>query len=105
MRPFVRRTLVALLLAVLGVFATDAASAQALPSTLVLSVRHSTLKNMARPEGALKAQIDSIDVELAGAEVVYIEVPGGNHTAVVEPNLAGMFDFFDKHRARAAPKP
>ena len=64
MRPFVRRTLVALLLAA---FATDAASAQALPSTLVLSVRHSTLKNMARPEGALKAQIDSIDVELAAA--------------------------------------
>lgn len=41
----------------------------------------------------------------AGAEVVYIEVPGGNHTAVVEPHLAAMFDFFDTHRVRAAPKP
>ncbi|MEP7001654.1 MAG: PHB depolymerase family esterase, partial [bacterium] len=28
-------------------------------------------------------------------DVKYIEVPGGNHGNVVEPNLAGMFDFFD----------
>jgi len=30
-------------------------------------------------------------------DVKYIEVPGGNHGNVVEPNLAGMFDFFDAH--------
>ncbi|MEO8619689.1 MAG: PHB depolymerase family esterase [bacterium] len=36
-------------------------------------------------------------MKAAGVEVKYIEVPGGNHGNVVEPNLAGMFDFFDKH--------
>ncbi len=29
-----------------------------------------------------------------GAELQYIEVPGGNHSNVVEPNFAAMFDFF-----------
>ena len=33
-----------------------------------------------------------------GVDVQYIEVPGGNHGNVVEPNLPGMFDFFDAHR-------
>jgi len=33
-----------------------------------------------------------------GAEVTYVEVPGGNHLNVVEPNFAGLFDFFDAHR-------
>ena len=40
-----------------------------------------------------------------GAEVSYIEVPGGSHMSVVEPNLPGMFDFFDRHTARPATKP
>jgi poly(3-hydroxybutyrate) depolymerase len=40
-----------------------------------------------------------------GADVTYIEVPGGNHVNVVEPNLPGMFDFFDRHAARPAAKP
>lgn len=31
----------------------------------------------------------------AGGTVTYIEVPGGNHTNVVEPNLPAMFDLFD----------
>ena len=31
-------------------------------------------------------------------ELVYIEVPGGNHTSVVQPNLAGMIEFFSKHK-------
>ncbi len=31
-------------------------------------------------------------------EVVYIEVPGGNHSSVVQPNLAGMIEFFGKHK-------
>jgi poly(3-hydroxybutyrate) depolymerase len=29
---------------------------------------------------------------------VYIEVPGGNHTDIVVPNLPAVFDFFDKKR-------
>ena len=35
-----------------------------------------------------------------GAEVQYIEVPGGNHTNMVEPNFAAMFDFFDRFPKR-----
>lgn len=31
----------------------------------------------------------------AGASVTYIEVPGGSHTNVVEPNLPAMFAMFD----------
>ncbi len=35
-----------------------------------------------------------------GADVQYIEVPGGNHTNVVEPNFVAMFDFFDRFPKR-----
>jgi poly(3-hydroxybutyrate) depolymerase len=35
-----------------------------------------------------------------GAEVQYIEVPGGNHSNVVEPNFVAMFDFFDRFPKR-----
>jgi len=38
-----------------------------------------------------------------GIEVKYIEVPGGTHSGVVAPNLAGMFEFFDAHRKAAKP--
>jgi len=31
-------------------------------------------------------------------DYVYIEVPGGNHSNVVEPNFAGMMKFFDTRR-------
>ncbi len=37
-------------------------------------------------------------MKTAGVDVKYVEVPGGNHGNVVEPNLPGMFDFFDAHR-------
>ena len=37
-----------------------------------------------------------------GIEVTYIEVPGGTHSSVVAPNLAGALDFFDAHTKRAA---
>ena len=33
-----------------------------------------------------------------GIDVTYIEVPGGSHSGVVAPNLAGMFEFFNAHR-------
>ena len=33
-----------------------------------------------------------------GAEVKYIEVPGGNHVNIVAPTLNDVFDFFDAHR-------
>ncbi|CAN5590481.1 hypothetical protein BH09GEM1_BH09GEM1_34220 [soil metagenome] len=36
-------------------------------------------------------------------DVQYIEVPGGNHGSVVEPNLPAMFDFFDAHRRPPTP--
>ena len=33
-----------------------------------------------------------------GTEFKYIEVPGGLHSDVVAPNLAGAIEFFDAHR-------
>jgi poly(3-hydroxybutyrate) depolymerase len=33
-----------------------------------------------------------------GMNHTYIEVPGGNHTNIVAPNLAAMFEFFLKHK-------
>jgi poly(3-hydroxybutyrate) depolymerase len=33
-----------------------------------------------------------------GVEHVYVEVPGGNHTDIAVPNLAGMFEFFASKR-------
>ena len=33
-----------------------------------------------------------------GMTVQYVEVPGGGHSDVVQPNAKGMFDFFDKHK-------
>ncbi len=36
-------------------------------------------------------------------DVTYVEVPGGNHTNMVEPNLAGMIQFFNT-RKKSAPK-
>ncbi len=41
-------------------------------------------------------------LERAGATVQYIEVAGGNHTNMVEPNLPGMFEFFNTHATRSA---
>jgi poly(3-hydroxybutyrate) depolymerase len=38
-----------------------------------------------------------------GAEVKYIEVPGGSHSGVVAPNLAAVVEFFDTHRKAARP--
>jgi dienelactone hydrolase len=32
-----------------------------------------------------------------GVEHQYIEVPGGTHGSIIQPNLKAMFDFFDKH--------
>ncbi|HUE84939.1 MAG TPA: alpha/beta fold hydrolase [Vicinamibacterales bacterium] len=33
-----------------------------------------------------------------GVDHVYVEVPGGNHTDIVVPNLAAMFEFFDSKK-------
>ncbi len=40
------------------------------------------------------------EMKKLGVDHVYIEVPGGNHLNVVTPNLAAMFDFFDKHKRK-----
>jgi len=37
------------------------------------------------------------ELKRLGVEHQYVEVPGGSHGSVVAPNLAGMFDFFDRH--------
>ena len=33
----------------------------------------------------------------AGADITYVEVPGGSHVSVAAPNFAPMLDFFSKH--------
>jgi hypothetical protein len=33
-----------------------------------------------------------------GVDYRYLEVPGGNHTDIVVPNLAAMFEFFSTKR-------
>jgi predicted esterase len=38
----------------------------------------------------------------AGAEIVYVEVPGGSHTSVAAPAFAPMLDFFAKQRKTAS---
>jgi poly(3-hydroxybutyrate) depolymerase len=40
----------------------------------------------------------------AGAEIVYVEVPGGSHTSVAAPAFAAMLDFFARQQ-KAAPQP
>jgi predicted peptidase len=42
------------------------------------------------------------EMKKLGVDLKYTEVSGGNHTDVVVPNLAAMFDFFDTRR-RPAP--
>jgi len=34
----------------------------------------------------------------AGAEIVYVEVPGGSHVGVAAPAFAGMLDFFARQK-------
>jgi hypothetical protein len=41
----------------------------------------------------------------AGADIVYVEVPGGSHTSVAAPAIAPMLDFFAKQRKPAQPQP
>lgn len=38
------------------------------------------------------------ELKRLGIEHQYVEVPGGSHGSVVAPNLAGMFEFFDRHK-------
>jgi predicted esterase len=38
----------------------------------------------------------------AGAEIVYVEVPGGSHTSVAAPAFASMLDFFARQQKRVA---
>ncbi len=63
----VLRASVLVLATALAVVPSAVVSAQAATGILSLSVRHNTLKNTARPAGALKAQIDSLDALIASA--------------------------------------
>jgi predicted peptidase len=40
------------------------------------------------------------EMKKQGVEYRYIEVPGGSHVDIVEPNLAAVLDFFDAHRKK-----
>jgi predicted peptidase len=44
------------------------------------------------------------ELKRLGAEVTYVEVPGGDHTNVVVPNLPVVFDFLAAHRKGNAAK-
>lgn len=37
-----------------------------------------------------------------GAEIKYIEVPGGDHGSVVAPNFPAVFEWFDTHKRKSA---
>ena len=39
----------------------------------------------------------------AGAEIVYVEVPGGSHVSVAAPAFAAMLDFFARQQRHQAP--
>jgi hypothetical protein len=36
-----------------------------------------------------------------GAEIKYIEVPGGDHGSVVAPNFPAVFEWFDSHKRKS----
>ncbi len=55
------------------------------------------------PVGGSRVMIAAL--KTVGAELQYIEVPGGNHTNVVEPNFGAMLDFFDRFPRRPATTP
>ena len=40
------------------------------------------------------------EMKRLGADVQYIEVPGGDHGSVVPPNLEAVVTFFDAHRKK-----
>jgi poly(3-hydroxybutyrate) depolymerase len=44
------------------------------------------------------------EMKRLGVDVVYIEVPGGNHTDVVVPNLPRVFEFLAAHRKGGGPR-
>jgi len=44
-------------------------------------------------------------LKAVNANVRYVEIPGGNHNDVVEPNLRAMFEFFDAHPRRVTVAP
>jgi predicted esterase len=46
--------------------------------------------------GGSRAMVQAMKAQ--GVDHVYIEVPGGNHSNVVEPHLAGMMEFFNARR-------
>ena len=43
------------------------------------------------------------EMKRLGAEVTYIEVPGGNHTDMVVPNMPKVFEFLAAQRKSRAP--
>jgi len=50
------------------------------------------------PVGFSRAMV--AEMKKLGVEYRYIEVPGGSHVDIVEPNLAAVMDFFDVHRKK-----
>jgi predicted peptidase len=40
----------------------------------------------------------------AGANITYVEVPGGSHTSIAAPQFGAMLDFFAKQQRKAVPE-
>jgi poly(3-hydroxybutyrate) depolymerase len=45
------------------------------------------------------------EMKKLGGEVVYVEVPGGNHSNIAAPNYPAMFEFFAAHRRTTTTQP
>ena len=86
--------------------AVGAFSGQGTPSTITLTkhipefVVHGDADPTVNVRGS-RAMVEAMKAN--GVDVTYIEVPGGNHTNVVEPNLPAMMQFFNAHTK--VPKP
>ena len=82
--------------AALGLFSgqgavTSAEQLKAMPEFVVHGDTDPTVN--VRGSRTMVAALKAVNTEL-----IYIEVPGGNHTSVVVPNLAGMIEFFNTHK-------
>ncbi len=80
--------------------AVGAFSGQGTPSTIALTkhIPEFVVHGDADPTVNVRGSRAMVEVmKASGVDVTYIEVPGGNHTNVVEPNLAAMMQFFNAH--------
>ena len=84
--------------AAIGMFA-----GQGVPATVALmkNIPAFVVHGDADPTVSVRGSRAMVDAMKANnVDHVYIEVPGGTHSNVVEPNLEKMVKFFDEHKKR-----